>query len=132
MPLGSDNTVCAGEFVEAMRARLDALSPPAGGNVDDSNVKPNLVALGQAVFRILTADAQTFSDASSDAAFWLWVASVNAWLGRLSAWQVGVAAAFSGWAPATAPDLALKTALTAVVAPGAPPTAPSSLTGVVK
>ena len=132
MSLGSDNTVCAAEFVEAMRARLNTLNPPAGGNVDDPNVKPNLVALGQAAFRILTVDAQIFSDAGSDATFWLWIASVNAWLGRLSAWQAGVTAAFNGWAPATVPDQAFKTALTAIAGPGAPPAAPSKLTGVVK
>jgi len=133
MALGSDNTVCAGEFVEAMRARLNMLNPPAGGNVDDPNVKPNLVALGQAVFQILTVDAQTFSNAASDAAFWAWIAAVNAWLGKLSAWQAGVTAAFNAWAPATAPDQTLKAALAAVAAPGAAPAAaPSQLTGVVK
>jgi hypothetical protein len=116
-----------------MRARLNALDPPAGGNVDDPSVKPNLAALGQAVFQILTADAHTFSNPSTDAPFWTWIAAVNVWLGKLSSWQVGVSAAFANYAPATAPEQALKAALIAVAAPGPPPGAvPSSMTGVVK
>jgi hypothetical protein len=133
MPLGSDNTICAKEFVDAMRARLNTLSPPAGGNVDDPSVHANLAALGQSVFRILSVEAQTFSNASSDPAFWVWMAAVNTWLGKLSTWQAGVAAAFNAWAPATTPDQTLKAALVGVAAPGVPPApAPSSLTGVVR
>lgn len=133
MNLGPDKTICAKEFVDAMRARLDALNPPLGGNVDKPEVKPNLEALGQAVFRILTVDAETFSDVTADPSFWAWMAAVNTWLGKLSAWQSGVAAAFSAYAPVATPETNLRTALLAVPAPGAPPTVvPSSLTGVVK
>ena len=133
MSLGSDNTVCANEFITAMRNRLNQLNPPQGANVDDPNVRPNLVALGQAVFEILTADAQIHSDAASDATFWVWIAAVNAWLGKLSTWQAGLTAAFSAYAPATAPEIGLRTAVLAVASPGAPPAGvPIELDGVVK
>src|SRR6516164_3362469 len=121
MALGSDNTTCANEFITAMRNRLNQLNPQQGKNVDDPNVKPNLVALGQAVFEILTVDAQTHSDAASDATFWVWIAAVNVWLGALSTWQTGLTAAFNAYAPATTPEKSLRTAVLAVASPGAPP-----------
>jgi hypothetical protein len=127
--LGADNVVCKGEFVEAMRDRLDADGLP-GSNVDEPGVNKNLGALGQAVFRIATVHAQTTSTAASDAAFWQWVSNVTAWLTAVDAWQNGVTAAFTAWTPTTAPEIALKTALSAVPVPGPPPAAaPAALGG---
>jgi hypothetical protein len=130
--LGADNAVCKTEFVEAMRRRLDDDGLP-GTNVDDPGVNKNLGALGQAVFRIATVQAQTRSNAASDAAFWQWVGAVTAWLTALDAWQNGVTAAFTAWAPTTAPELALKAALVAVPAPGLPPgVAPVTIVGRIE
>src|SRR5215212_3135153 len=106
--LGSNPDKCTTELVEAMRARLNALDPPQGSNVDDPEVQKNFAALGQAVFQIATALAATTSDASEDAAFWAWMADVQAWLLKLSTWQAGVAQAFTNWAPATAPEISLR------------------------
>ena len=62
MSLGADNAVCKKEFVEAMRAVLDQMTPPHGSNVDPpSQANDNLGALGTAVFNIATKDAQTWS-----------------------------------------------------------------------
>lgn len=129
MSLGTDNAVCKSEFVDAMRQRLndDGLN---GGNVDDPSVNKNFGALAEAVFRIATVHAQTTSSSAADAAFWQWVSDVAAWLGAVDAWQNGVTAAFTAWTPATAPEIALKTALLAVPAPGpAPVAAPAALGG---
>lgn len=127
--LGADHTLCKQEFVEAMRKRLNDDNLP-GSNVDDPSVNKNLAALGQAVFRIATVHAQVTSNAGADAAYWQWVADVAAWLAALRAWQTGITAAFTAWVPGTPPDVALKTALLAVPAPGAPPAAaPATLTG---
>jgi hypothetical protein len=116
MGLGSDHATAATEFVEAMR-------PIAGDNVDLAPVQANLGALGLAVYRTLTVDAETVADGTSDAAFWQWVAAVQAWM-------TAVTQAIAAWVPATAPELALKAALTAVPGPGAPPnSAPTSVTG---
>jgi hypothetical protein len=129
--LGADNVICKNEFVEAMRQRLNADGLP-GTNVDLPEVNKNLAALGQAIFRIATVHAQTTSGAAQDAAFWTWIAGVAAWLTAVDAWQNGVTAAFTAWAPATAPETALRTALLAVPAPGAPPApAPTTLGGRV-
>jgi hypothetical protein len=129
--LGPDNIVSKNEFVEAMRQRLDADGLP-GTNVDRPDVNKNLAALGQAVFRIATVHAQTTSSAAQDAAYWQWITDVGAWLTALDTWQNGVTAAFTAWAPATAPETTLRTALLAVPAPGAPPlVAPATLSGRV-
>lgn len=127
MSLGADNAVCKKEFVEAMRAVLDQMTPPHGSNVDPpSQANDNLGALGTAVFNIATKDAQTWSDQSADAAFWHWVTAVQKWIGD-------VANAFAAWSPAAAADQALKTAVLAAPLPGSPPgTAPTSLTGEIK
>jgi hypothetical protein len=116
MGLGSDHTTAATEFVEAMR-------PIAKDNVDLKEVRRNLDALGLAVYRTLTVDAETVSDSASDAAFWQWVAAVQAWI-------TAVTQAITTWTPSTPSEVALKTALTAVPGPGAPPaSAPTSARG---
>ncbi|MEU6232936.1 hypothetical protein [Kitasatospora sp. NPDC047058] len=112
MGIGADQGSTAERFVEAMR-------PIAGDNVDLPQVRANLDALGLAVYRTLTADAETASDAVADAAFWQWIRDVQRWID-------GVATAIDGWAAATPAEAALKAALSAVPAPAA---APSALKG---
>ena len=131
--LGPNPDDCTTQFVEAMRARLNAMDPPQGNNVDDPEVQKNFAALGQAVYQIATALAAPTSDSAEDAAFWDWVADVQAWLLKLSTWQAGVAQAFTTWAPATAPETSLRNLVRAVPAPGAPPaTAPTRLKGRIE
>ena len=133
MGLGPDNEICKTEFVEAMRARLEAETPGSGINVDRDDVKPNLAALGLAVYRIATVHADTISDSTTDATFWQWVSDVNAWLSKLSTWQKGVAQAFAAWTPTLPAEQALKTALIAVADPGSPPaSAPTALKGEIE
>ncbi|MFF0445268.1 hypothetical protein ACFYT4_02420 [Streptomyces sp. NPDC004609] len=107
MGLGPDQTVTAGEFVEAMR-------PIAGDNVDLAQVQANLGALGLAVYRTLTVNADASSDPACDTAFWQWVTEVQTWID-------GVTAAIDTWAAVTAPEAALKAALAAVPAPSGAP-----------
>lgn len=128
-----DRTKVKDEFVEAMRARLEADQAGSGENAKHPDVQKNFDALGWAVIRTLTVQAETFSDAGRDAAFWNWVAAVNAWLKALSAWQVGVSNAFKNWAPATPAETNLKNAVVGVAAPGPPPTtAPAAMKGGVR
>ena len=130
MSLGADNTICRTEFVEAMRARLIADDPSAGANVDQPAIQANLGALGLAVYRIATVHTETLSDAGTDAAFWQWVADVQAWLAALSDWQSSVAQTFDAWAPTQAAEQILRAALKQIPAPGAPPAlAPTALQG---
>jgi hypothetical protein len=113
-----------------MRARLIADDPGAGANVDQPAIQANLGALGLAVYRIATVHAETVSDAATDAAFWQWVADVQAWLAALSAWQNSVAQAFAAWAPTVPAERTLQAKLTQSPAPGAPPVlAPTALQG---
>jgi hypothetical protein len=112
MTLGADNTICKKEYVDAMR-------PIAGDNVDLPQIQDNLGALGTAVFRVATVHATTVSNAASDAAFW-------AWVGAIAAWQTGVVAAVTAWAPTAPAEQALRTALLAIPAP---PPAPTSQSG---
>ena len=131
--LGPNPNVCTTQFVEAMRARLNTMDPPQGSNVDDPEIQKNFAALGEAVYQIATTLAATSSDAAEDAAFWDWVADVQAWLLKLSTWQAGVAQAFTTWAPATAPETSLRNLVRAVPAPGAPPaTAPTRMKGRIE
>lgn len=133
MSLGPNNAIAATEFVEAMRARLIAQDPALGPNVDDPAVRPNLEALGQAVYRIATVHAETVSDAGSDAQFWAWVNGVQTWVTALAAWQTGVRAAFNAWTPTLPAEQALRAALLAVAVPPAPPgAAPTAQRGVVE
>jgi hypothetical protein len=133
MSLGTDKTIAAKEFVDAMRARLVAQDPSLGANVDDPAVRPNLEALGQAVFRIATVRAETVSDAASDAAFWQWVGEVQTWVTALAAWQTGLRAAFAAWTPTLPAEVALKAALLLLAVPPVPPTAPpNALRGTIK
>lgn len=119
MSLGPDNTICKKEFVEAMR-------PIAGNNVDLPQINPNFGALGLAIYNIATIDAETTSDKTIDAAFWQWVAA-------LDAWQQGVVQAFSNWQPTQPDGQALKAAILAVPTPqSASAPAPTGLKGKIK
>jgi hypothetical protein len=134
MPLGPDPTVCTEQFVAAMRARLDELDPPAGANADLPDVRANLAALATGVYLALTGPglAQTSTGPAEDAGFWRWVAELTAEVAALRSWQQGVTAAFTTWAPADAPGLALKAALLALPQPGPVPAAPSGLVGRIR
>ncbi len=133
MGLGPDHEIAKGEFVEAMRARLEAMQEGLGENVDEPDVNANLGALGEAVYRIATVQANTSSSAIEDAQFWSWVNDVNAWLGMLSAWQVGMVQAFESWVPTDPQDQALKATIIALADPGLPPAdGPTSLTGRIE
>jgi len=132
MPLGADQTVCRTELVEAMRTRLDTLTPPQGSNVDLPDVLANFDALGLGIWRIVTVRSEARSSAVEDPVFWAWVTQVNTWILAMAAWQAGVSAAFLAWAPTLPAEQALKVALAGVPAPGAPPAAPpASITGKV-
>jgi len=133
MGLGPDNTICKTEFVEAMRARLEAEEPGLGANVDDPSVQENLGALGQAVFQIATVHAEMVSDGVTDAAFWQWIIDANAWLSALATWQQGIAQAFVDWMPTQPAEQALRADLIAVPSPGSPPVfTPTNLRGKIE
>src|SRR5687768_11498784 len=118
MALGTDATVCTAAFVAAQRARLDALDPPVGVNVDLPDVHANLAALGTAVFDVLTSTgkAETRSSSAQDAAFWAWVSALTTQVAALTAWQKAVTAAAAAWTPTDPPGVAFKTALLAAPA----------------
>lgn len=133
MGLGSDKTTCATELREAMRARLDTLDPPAGANVDSDQVRPNFDALGEAVFRILTVDAETFSAAAQDSAFWQFIGNLRDEVEALRVFDAGLKTAFAAWDPLVpATGTALKTAISNLTVPGPTPTAPASLKGKLR
>ncbi|MEV0644201.1 hypothetical protein AB0I28_02945 [Phytomonospora sp. NPDC050363] len=130
MSLGSDKTICAGELREAMRAHLDTLDPPAGSNVDKPEVRPNFDALGEGVWRILTADAETISAAAQDPVFWAFIGALRTEVEQLRAFDNGLKAAFAAWDPAVpATGLTLKSAVAALGVPGSTPAAPANLRG---
>jgi hypothetical protein len=81
--------LCGDEFVARMKN-----DTAAGENAEDERVRPNLVALGAAVHNIVKQRAEFVSDPTSDAAFWAWVAAVDAYLRALSLWQQAVGASF--------------------------------------
>ncbi len=124
MSLGADNTICKGEFVEAMRARLVEDDPALGTAVDKPGAQKQLGAMGQAVYRIATLHAEATSDGASDREFWEWVAAVAQWTADLGAWQAGVVEAARAWAPTSAREQAFRTALLNLRQPGRPPSEP--------
>lgn len=133
MGLGTDNTICKTEFIEAMRERLEAEEAGLGANVDKPAVQKNLGAMGLAIYRIATMHAETVSGLSTDQSFWKWVADVNSWLLELENWRQGMAQAFANWSPTLPAEQALKAALMAMPSPGSPPAqAPTDLKGKIK
>jgi hypothetical protein len=107
MPLGPDPDVtCGHEFAEAMR-------PIAGANVDMQAIRNNLNALGLAVFRIATVNADTKSTSAEDGAFWTWIAEMQAWAEGMEQWRIEVGAG-------------------STLTPPPPASAPTSLTGGIE
>jgi hypothetical protein len=117
MGLGSDNTVCKQELVDAMR-------PIAGPDVDRVDVQANLGALGQALFRIVHERAETSSDAQADQLFWNWVLYVDT---VVATWRQ----AFTDWSPTQPAEQALKGGLLPATLPARPPR-PTALKGAVR
>ena len=133
MTLGPDSTTCATELREAMRAHLDTLDPPVGDNVDKPEVKPNFDALGEGVFRILSQDAETFSNRDHDTAFWDFISALRTEIDQLRAFDAGLRAAFAAWDPALpASGTTLKSAIAALVVPASTPAAPTGLNGRIQ
>ncbi|MFH1217120.1 MAG: hypothetical protein V1706_11530 [Pseudomonadota bacterium] len=132
MGLGPNKNITKHEFIEAMRARLEAQEAGLGANVDEQSVSDNLGALGEAVYKIATVHAETLSDDATDHAFWQWVEDVDNWLHKLASWQQGVNQAFSAWAASGTANLQLKSAITALQSPGSLPAPPEELKGKIK
>lgn len=130
MSLGPDRTICATELREAMRTHLDTLDPPAGANVDNPQVRPNFDALGDGVYHILTADAETLAAAAEDPVFWTFLSNLRSEVEQLRAFQAGLRTAFTAWDPnLPASGTGLKSAIAALVVPGSTPATPGSLRG---
>jgi hypothetical protein len=130
MSLGSDKTTCATELREAMRVQLDTLDPPAGSNVDNPQVRPNFDALGEAVYQILTADAETTSAAAQDPVFWAFLGDLRTEIEQLRAFGAGLRNAFAAWDPNNpASGATLKAAISGLTVPTSTPAAPGSLKG---
>jgi hypothetical protein len=132
MALGSDHQTCTTEFVEAMRAKLDQRTPPSGANVDRPDVRPNFEALGEAVFQILSARADTRSQPAQDPAFWNWAEAVSVRLAELRGWQQGLRQAVQNWSPPDVAGQQLRAAILDLTLPGSAPTSPASLTGRIQ
>jgi hypothetical protein len=130
MSLGPNKTTCATELREAMRAQLNTLDPPAGANVDKDGVRPNFDALGEGVFQILTADAETISAAAQDSTFWTFLSDLRAEVEQLRAFDANLKSAFAAWDPTLPTSGAtLKSTIAALVVPSSTPTTPASLKG---
>ena len=132
MALGPDETICRQEYIETMRARMEADNPGSGKNMDDPNVQKTFDTFAQVLYRVATVHAETQSDASTDTPYWSWVNGVNAWLSAMAAWQSGVHTAFSNWAPVGAADQALRNAVLALSDPPPVPLPPSAIKGKVE
>jgi hypothetical protein len=131
MALGPDETICKQEYIETMRARMEADSPGSGKNMDDLDVQKTFDTFAQVLYRVATVHAETRSDAATDTDYWAWVNGVNAWLSAMAAWQSGVHKAFSDWAPVAPIDQALRNAVLALADPPAVPPPPSAMKGKV-
>lgn len=130
MSLGPDRTTCATELREAMRAQLDTLDPPAGSNVDKPEVRPNFDALGDGVYKILTADAETITASAQDPAFWTFLGNLRTEVEQLRAFDAGLKTAFSAWNPADpVSGTNLKNAIANLAVPTSTPSTPASLKG---
>jgi hypothetical protein len=70
MSLGADRTVCLTELKNALR-------PVAGDKVDDPQVEPNIAAIADAIYKILTADTTVSVAQSDNTAFWSWLQTVG-------------------------------------------------------
>jgi hypothetical protein len=146
--LGPDNSVCKTAFVAAMKAQIladqaaavvdgdqekaDALAQTAA-NMDKPEYQKNIEPLAEAVYQISATHANTAADNGSDPQFWQWMADVTGWLKDLSAWQQGVAHAFSNWAAAGGADINFRDAVKGLADPGQPPALiPAKLSGRIE
>ena len=129
MALGPDETICKQEYIETMRARMEADNPGSGKNMDDPDVQKTFDTFAQVLYRVATVHTETRSDDSTDTDFWNWVAGVAAWMGAMATWQTGVQQAFLAWAPTASVDQALRNALLQVASPGPVPAAPAAIKG---
>ena len=128
MSLGSNNAVSKTEFIEAMRAVLEAKQAGSGANVDKPDVSDNLGALGTAVYRINTVHAEVVADAAQDADFFNWINQVNTWLNNLRHWQQSLITQFNHWSPTTPAEQNFRNAVLGIADPGNPPAvAPSEV-----
>lgn len=133
--LGTDKTICAEEFIEAVRAQLaidNPDHPEVASKADQPLVQKNFAPFAEAVFRITTARARTRSEIEDDPAFWNWMAAAGDWLQNLSNWQQAVTQSFADWTPAAAAEQQLRAALLAAPPPGQPPQPPDELLGRVE
>lgn len=113
MNLGGDSDSSKQAFIDAMKDRLKDLNEEkpedkdikekALKEIDDpeGNAHKNLGALGQAVYNILTENAEIVSspDETDHRSIWDWIQGVNSRLQALSEWQQGVRDAFDNWSP---------------------------------
>jgi hypothetical protein len=133
MALGSTKAACAAELREAMRTQLDTLDPPAGANVDNPAVSSNFDALGDGVFRILTVDAETFSERALDSPFWDYISGLQAEVEALRAFNAALLAAFGAWNPTVpATTTTFRNTVATLTVPSSTPAAPGSLKGKIR
>jgi hypothetical protein len=101
--------------------------------VDKAEVSSNFDALGDGVFRILTSDAETFSDRAQDAAFWDFVAAMRTEMDALRAFNSALLAAFNAWNPAVpATTTVFRNTVAALTVPSTTPNAPTKLNGRIR
>jgi hypothetical protein len=132
MALGPDETICKQEYIETMRARMEADNPGSGKNMDEPDVQKTFDTFAQVLYRVATLHAETRSDATTDAHYWSWIAAVGDWLSAMAVWQNGIRQAFTSWAPVHPVDQALQSAVLQLASPGPVPAPPSALRGKVQ
>jgi hypothetical protein len=69
-PLGADKTQVLTELKNALR-------PIVGNAVDGPPAEPNLSAIAEAIYKVLTADAVVSVAQADNAAFWTWLTTVG-------------------------------------------------------
>lgn len=71
MSLGPDRTAC-------LNALKDALRSVAGDAVDKPPTEANIAAIAEAIYSILTVDADVSVTQADNASFWDWLTTVGA------------------------------------------------------
>jgi hypothetical protein len=127
MSLGADQAICATRLKTAMHDILEQQKAGSGANVDLPQVKPSFDGLGMGVFSILTMDAEVVTSP----AFWQWLSQLGSWITQMQAWHVGVKAAVTAWAPTSATDIQLRSAILALADPAPPGIAPPAFQGKI-
>jgi hypothetical protein len=69
-PLGADKTQVLTELQNALR-------PIVGNAVDGPPAEPNLAAIAEAIYKVLTADAVVSVAQVDNATFWTWLTKVG-------------------------------------------------------